>query len=135
MNLSTRRLTEAEYLHWSGQADHWVWTVRVEDKYGDSGLTGLLSLAAVEGKARIVDFVLSCRVLGRKVEETMLHLAVEWARKRGLSEVEAVFLPTPKNKPCLDFLLKSGLTREDGDRFWWKSDQAYPRIPFVALEK
>ncbi|MBL9167526.1 MAG: HAD-IIIC family phosphatase [Verrucomicrobiales bacterium] len=135
MNLSTRRLTEPEFLDWSHQADHWVWTVRVEDKYGDSGLTGLLGLAVVDGRARIVDFVLSCRVLGRKAEETMLHLAVEWARKLGLSEVEAVYLPTPKNKPCLDLFSKSGFVRGEGDRFVWKSEAPYPRVPFVKLEK
>lgn len=135
MNLSTRRMTEAEYLQWSRQPDNWVWTIRVEDKYGDSGLTGLVGMSAVNGEAQILDFVLSCRVLGRKVEETMLHLAVEWARKMGLPTARATYLKTAKNKPCLDFFLKSGFAVESEHGFSWKTAQSYSRIPFVRLEK
>ncbi|MGH8626822.1 MAG: hypothetical protein ACREYC_16695 [Gammaproteobacteria bacterium] len=61
---------------------------------------------------RIVDFVLSCRVMGRKVEETMLAAAVHYARALGLEGVVARYLPTAKNKPCLDFFTRSGFRQE-----------------------
>ena len=102
MNLSTRRLSEAELVEWVEQEGREAWVYRVEDRFGDSGLTGILSLQAVSGGGRVVDFVLSCRVMGRGVEETLLHHAVARAQVLGWEELLVEYLPTEKNKPCLD---------------------------------
>ena len=72
MNLSTRRMTRAGYLAWATVDDNQVWTFRVADKFGDSGLSGIASLSLEGGRARIVDFILSCRVMGRRIEEAMV---------------------------------------------------------------
>jgi FkbH-like protein len=103
MNLSTRRLSEAELMAWAEQIHHKLWTLRVSDKFGDAGLTGIVSLEIQDRKAQIVDFILSCRVLGRKIEETMLSTAINYARALGVEDVYARYIPTSKNKPCLDF--------------------------------
>jgi FkbH-like protein len=71
LNLTTRRLTEPELLAWSQHADREFWTITVADRFGDAGLTGLLGMEYEGELAHVVDFVLSCRVMGRKVEETM----------------------------------------------------------------
>ena len=77
MNLRTRRLTERRARRRgrrrAGSARRGA--CRVADRLGDAGLTGIVSVE-VDGRRRtLVDFVLSCRVMGRRVEETMLHLA------------------------------------------------------------
>lgn len=107
MNLSTRRLSEAEFVEWVGQEGREAWVYRVEDRFGDSGLTGILSLQAVSGGGRVVDFVLSCRVMGRGVEETLLHHAVARAQLLGWEELLVEYLPTEKNKPCLDLMSRA----------------------------
>jgi len=103
MNLSTRRMSEAELMAWAEQEHHRLWTLRVSDKFGDAGLTGILSLEIQNRNAQIVDFILSCRVLGRKIEETMLATAIHHAQSLGIQNVYARYTPTAKNKPCLDF--------------------------------
>ncbi|MBI5741713.1 MAG: HAD-IIIC family phosphatase [Nitrospirae bacterium] len=108
MNLSTRRLSERELADWADEDYRKLWTFRVSDKLGDSGLTGIISLEVINKTGRIVDFVLSCRVIGRKVEEAMLFTVIDYARGLGLDELVAEFLPTQKNKPCLDFWKRSG---------------------------
>ena len=130
LNLSTRRLTEAEFLAWAEPKHRRVWGFHVADKFGDSGLTGILSLESTERTGRIVDFILSCRVMGRKVEETLIHVAVEWARAAGLTELQATYLPTPKNKPCYDFFKRSGLEQAQENLFRWDTRQEY-RLPAV----
>jgi FkbH-like protein len=112
MNLATRRMTDAELRDWSRSPDRLFLTFRVTDTFGDSGLTGLASLEREGAQGRVVDFVLSCRVIGRKVEETMIHALFERARSWELEEIRAQYLPTPKNKPCLEFWLKSGFTHD-----------------------
>lgn len=135
MNLSTRRLTEGELVAWAGEAGHRLWVFRVADKFGDYGLTGIASLAVEGTRGRIVDFLLSCRVMGRKVEETILHALVRAARELGAGEVVAEYLPTAKNKPCLSFFEASGFTRRpEGTVFVWNATEEYPKPPQVALD-
>jgi FkbH-like protein len=134
MNLATRRLTSGELLAWGTTGGHEMLTFRVVDRFGDSGLTGLVGLAFEGGRARLVDFVLSCRVLGRNVEETLLHAATAHARAHGATELVAEFRPTPRNRPCLEFFRRSGL-RTDGElSFVWDLAEPYPRPAWVKLE-
>jgi len=136
MNITTRRMTEAELADWTGQENHMVWTFSVLDKFGDSGLTGIVSLEQDNKKGKIVDFVLSCRVMGRKVEETMLYTAVEYARSVGLDEIYAQYIPTPKNKPCLEFWKSSGFNHNQKDNvFTWKIKDGYLLPDCIEIDR
>jgi FkbH-like protein len=133
MNLSTRRMSEAHFDAWARQEGRRVWTFRVSDKFGDSGLTGILSVEIDGLRGKIIDFVLSCRVMGRKVEEAMLYVAINWAQSLGLQEVYATYCQTPKNKPCYDFFQKSGLTYRDENTFVWDAVQPSPLYHGIRL--
>ena len=126
MNLTTRRMTEKELVDWVGDKNHMLWTFRVSDKFGDSGLTGIISLEVLNNNCRIVDFILSCRVIGRKVEETMLYTAIQYAKSLGLSHINAEYIPSQKNKPCLEFWQRSGFhSDKDGHSFIWDLQKEY----------
>jgi FkbH-like protein len=96
MNLSTRRMTEREMVDWVLPDNRMLWTFRVTDRFGDSGLTGIISLETENERGAIIDFVLSCRVMGRNVEETMLYTVVKYAQSISLEEIHARFLPTQR---------------------------------------
>jgi predicted enzyme involved in methoxymalonyl-ACP biosynthesis len=81
----------------------------------------------------LVDFVLSCRVFGRRIEETMLHHVSQQAALLGAREMVACFTPTAKNGPCLRFLEASGLQRDDDGTFRWSLSTTYPLPPDVEL--
>jgi FkbH-like protein len=137
MNLSTRRLAKEELWHWSRQDENHVVVFRISDKFGDYGIAGIGSLSLRRGaelQARLVDFILSCRVMGRKVEETMLHVLVELAKRFGAKALEAEYIPTSKNQPCLGFLENSGLAKTNGGTtYFWSAAQTYPQPPFLTL--
>jgi FkbH-like protein len=134
LNLSTRRLTEAELLEWVRGPGRSLWTINVSDRFGDAGLTGIVSVEVDGANAKIVDFVLSCRVMGRRVEDTMVHVAVERARALGARRVLAHFRPTAKNKPCLSFWQGSGFANDGDERFTWDSNEPYALPDVVRLE-
>lgn len=126
MNLSTRRLTDQELQVWQRQNCRKLWAVRIKDKFGDSGVTGILSLEIESDAARIVDFVLSCRVMGRKVEQAMVAFAAEYCSGLGLREVRADYLLTAKNNPCLKFWMSSGFSYDEKtSRFTWPLTRIY----------
>jgi FkbH-like protein len=136
MNLSTRRLTEPELLEWAGHDGNMFWTLRMSDRFSDSGITGLLGVAVEEDRLRVVDWVLSCRVMGRLMEETMLHVAAEHGRAIGARELVATHLPTERNGPCLNFWReRSGFTvAGHADTFRWPLAEPYPLPRQVSLE-
>jgi FkbH-like protein len=134
MNLATRRLSSGQLREWAARTDCSVWTFRVADRFGDVGLTGILSLQFDGDEARVVDFVVSCRVIGRCVEETMLHHAVEQARAAGRRRLIAEYAPTQRNTPCKRFLERSGLSNGDGRTYWWDAVNPYPAPKHVAFE-
>jgi FkbH-like protein len=134
MNLRTRRLGEAELLAWSRGRGRELWAVSVSDKLGDAGLTGILGLEQEGDAFVVVDYVLSCRVMGRRVEETLVAFAVERARAHGLRAVRAPYFPTAKNKPCLAFWEKASGFRREGDVFSWDCAEPYARPRGVEVE-
>jgi predicted enzyme involved in methoxymalonyl-ACP biosynthesis len=109
-------------------------TFRVSDRFGDSGLTGIVGLTFEKEVARMTDFVLSCRVMGRNVEETMLHAAVTHCRARGVPSLLAELTPTARNAPCLEFLARSGLQRTSAYQFQWDVRRPYGCPPWVNLD-
>ena len=134
MNLSTRRLSEAELLAWAQADNHRLWTLRVSDRFGDAGLTGIVSLEIQDRSAQIIDFILSCRVLGRKIEETMLATAIDYAQSLGVENVYARYVPTSKNKPCSDFFKSlAPQFRKEGDCFFLCGKQPFPVPEHIKL--
>ncbi len=126
LNLTTRRLDEAELQEWIQRPSRSFYVIDVADRFGDAGLTGIVSMEETDGVVRIVDFILSCRVMGRKVEETLLHLAVQDALRRKARTVVATYLQTKKNKPTLSLLERSGFTRSGDNDFVWDVSADYP---------
>ena len=133
MNLTTRRLTEAELKAWLTSGDRCILTVRVKDIYGDYGLTGIIGLECTGSDLILTDFILSCRVMGRKIEETMLYLASEYGRSRGAKRLVARYIKTDKNAPCIQFFNKAGLMMENEAGYLFELDQALAKPDNITL--
>jgi len=69
------------------------------------------------------------------VEETMLSIAVHHARHLGVQRVVARYLPTERNRPCLQFFTRSGFRREDPDTFTWPTREDYPLPACIQVER
>lgn len=107
-NMTTRRYTD-EQIKCEAQFGR-VWTLRVKDRFGDSGLVGVLIFQLPWVRA----FLLSCRVLGRRIEYEFLRRIVD---QLNLKELWADFIPTAKNAPAADFYRDFGFVQE-GDNLW-----------------
>ena len=108
-NVTTRRHTEANVRQMLAEPANWgVWTIRVADKFGDSGLTGIAIARKGPEIWELDSFLLSCRVLGRGVEDALLLHVLQAARDAGATTIRAVFLPTPKNAPAKEFYAQTG---------------------------
>jgi FkbH-like protein len=134
MNLKTRRMAELQFEEWAAAPQNFTRLFRVADRFGDYGLTGIASFTSQDGAARVTDFVLSCRVMGREVEKAMLGVLADAARDGDLARLVAEYSPTDRNAPCLAFFADHSGFDRDGDVFTWNLAQPYPRPSHVAVQ-
>lgn len=126
-NLTTRRMSAAMAEKMVGDPLWYTQFMRVCDRFGDNGITGVL-IARREGHAwRVDNWLLSCRVLGRRIEEVMLTALLGFAEASGTAELVGEYLPTAKNGQVADLYERLGFVRvrEDeagGARFVRKLD-------------
>ena len=115
-NLTTRRYQEEEIRNLSNDTNFSVGCAQVLDKFGDNGVTGVYIVKKNETYWTIDTFLLSCRIMGRGVENAILSQILKEAKHNGVEELRAEFIPTAKNKPAENFLADYGFTKQDN--FW-----------------
>jgi len=113
-NLTTTRYQEEDIKNFVNDKKTSVGCVKVSDKFGDNGITGAYIIKKNDDEWLIDTFLLSCRVMGRGIEDGMLGHILEQAKKEGVSTVKGQFIPTKKNMPCSNFFADYGF-QKDGD--------------------
>jgi FkbH-like protein len=117
-NLTTRRYTEAETQSKMLSPTTLTLQLRLTDRFGDNGIISLLIGDLAADKTLVIDtWLMSCRVLGRQVEEATLNLLTSEAAKMGAVAIEGLFLPTKKNGMVRDHYRRLGFEKiaEDAD--------------------
>ncbi len=108
-NLTGKRYTIADLVKLLTDADAELHTVSVSDRFGNSGITGLIILRSLDSQTLELDtFLLSCRVLGRGVEAALLAFAAGCARARGARFLDGRYVPSAKNAQVADFYSRFG---------------------------
>ncbi|MHC4873172.1 MAG: HAD-IIIC family phosphatase [Planctomycetota bacterium] len=107
-NLTTKRYSEAEIVSFSESDDYCVYSLKLSDKLGDSGLVGVAILKYEDKTALFDSFLLSCRVLGRGVEKAFINYCCNKCFADGIDTVKGVFIPTSKNSQTKDFYSSCG---------------------------
>ncbi|MEW6352922.1 MAG: amino acid adenylation domain-containing protein [Pseudomonadota bacterium] len=107
-NLSNIRRSETDIQKLCGVEKFECLAVEVSDRFGDCGLVGAIIFKATDEALQVDTFLLSCRALGRGVENQMLARLGELAQARGLDYVDVTYLPARRNQAVLEFLDKWG---------------------------
>jgi len=127
-NLTTHRRGDAEVrVLLAGGA--YTQALRARDRFGDSGLTGVL-IAAPEGDGLRVDtWLMSCRVLGRRLDEVMFGALVRYAAENRYTHIMGEYIPTAKNSQVADLYTRLGCVaagQEGASRFFrWETGKAF----------
>jgi FkbH-like protein len=116
-NLTTRRYQIPDIQRFLDSPDHAVVLLEYKDRFGSEGAVGLAILNYAE--SRIDSFLMSCRVIGRKIEDRILDMACDLFRARQCPAITAEFIPTSKNQQVATFYDSHGFTllsEEQGGR-------------------
>jgi len=109
-NLTTTRYSEAEIASLMADEKSDVFSLVVKDKFGDSGLTGVAVMSYNGNVAKIDNFLMSCRVIGRGVELVIWEIISKEALAKGCTQLQAEYIPTAKNAQVLDFYDRLGIS-------------------------
>jgi FkbH-like protein len=131
-NLTTLRLQPPQVSYLIADPSALVLAVRASDRFGDQGLVGAV-FAHRTGDALYIDnFLLSCRVFARGIEQTCLSAVLRHARATGAVEVFGGYRATAKNRKVKDFYPRYGFTTltDDGATTTFVHDLAdLPDVP------
>jgi FkbH-like protein len=116
-NLTTRRHTQADVERMLADPAYDLVTLSVSDRFGESGITGLAITLHADGRAEVDTLLLSCRLLGRGVEDAFLAVLARRARERGASTLLGAYEPTDRNAQVAGFFPDRGFAPA-GERRW-----------------
>lgn len=117
-NLTTRRYSESDINNFILNGDL-VYCISVKDKFGDNGITGAIIINRKGDIAEIDTFLLSCRILGKNIEEAFIISMLEILFEKGISTVCASYIPTLKNSQVENFYERVGfalISKEDNGK-------------------
>jgi FkbH-like protein len=109
LSLKRRSIPEVKALG----AGYKIYAIEAADRFGDYGMIGACILAhdPAQPAIPVLDtFLLSCRVLGRGVEDAVLHGLCLEVGATGGTRLRAPFVTGPRNQPCRDFCDRAGFT-------------------------
>ena len=120
-NLTTVRKTNIELVEVMNDPQASVLAWRVEDRFGDYGLVGVAILKFDANVAEIETLLMSCRVLGRGVEASVVASLCKLARERGATQLVGTYRKTNKNELVASLYRDHGFC-ETGPGVWVLDD-------------
>lgn len=116
-NLTTRRYSEADIKRFADDPDAAIYVLYVNDRYGEYGLTGILIARFEDDKCILDSFLLSCRILGRKLEKVFVsHCMQKIIRNHNISQWQAEYIPSKKNQQVMNFWEDMSFTLQSTDK-------------------
>ncbi|MTD58507.1 HAD-IIIC family phosphatase [Amycolatopsis pithecellobii] len=127
-NLTTHRLQHQDVTRLLADEDSIVFTIASRDRFGDNGIVGAVFYRRDGELAWIDNFLLSCRVFSRGIEQACLAAVLDHAFATGVHEMRAIYRPSLKNAVVREFYPRYGFTTHDHDdeRTVFRHDLALP---------
>ncbi|WP_017752667.1 HAD-IIIC family phosphatase [Clostridium tyrobutyricum] len=123
-NLTTYRYSKTDIKRFLNDACFSVLSISVKDKFGDNGLCGTVIIEKEQEIWNIDTFLLSCRVMGRKIEYAIMNYIEVSALKSGIKNIRGKYISTKKNIPVKHFYSDMNfnlISTKEGVDFYEKS--------------
>lgn len=108
-NVTTKRYTKTELQEIANTDGNAIYVAYAKDKFGESGLISVLIIVSDGEDAKIDTFLMSCRVMGRKLENVILSELMEYLKGK-YTRLHALYIPTAKNMPVRELYEGLGFT-------------------------
>ena len=110
-NLTTYRYDEIKVKSFEEDLSYFTCQVRLKDALGDNGMISVIICKKNEDSWLIDTWLMSCRVLGRKVEEAVLNYIASNALNEGATKLFGQYIPSSRNGIVKDHYKKLGFKK------------------------
>ena len=107
-NLTTKRYSKTDINEFSESQYSDVLYLKLKDRFGEMGIVGVCILVYEKNTAVFDTFLLSCRALGRKVEDAFLDNCLKLCQLKDVKFAVGQYFPTSKNMQVKEFFQKRG---------------------------
>jgi FkbH-like protein len=121
-NLTTYRHNESQARDFMKNEQYLTLQVRLADAFGDNGMVSVVICKKNTAEWFIDTWLMSCRVLNRRLEEIVFYEIVKAAKLEGAKKITGVYIPTERNEIVRGHYLKLGFkalnTDASGSTTW-----------------
>ena len=111
-NCTTKRYSEAKISAFMESNDNNVFSLQIEDKFGDLGIVGVIVTNLLnKNDVQIDTLLMSCRALGRQIESVFLNEVCLYFKQNGISSITSTYIPTKKNAQVRHFFTENNFYR------------------------
>jgi len=153
-NMTTRRHGREDIKRFQEEPGSEVWCYGLQDLYGDYGIIAVLigrrddkndkdsknGKDDKDNKKLYIDsWLMSCRAMGRTVEQAIFHHLLGRCRDAGITRLIGEFIPTAKNQPVKTLYDQLGFTRsidaQGRELYSYDTDATPPPNDFVTISE
>lgn len=133
-NLRSVRYTEADIRRLAGDPDYIGLAFSLGDQFGSHGLISMVVMKKEDDRTLFVEnWLMSCRVLKRGVEDWVLNAMVQKALDKGYQNIMGEYIPGPRNAMVEKHYEQMGFTRCDSGKWMLGLHHYQSRKTFIII--
>lgn len=114
-NLMTVRHTENDIATITDDENKKIFVYKISDRFGDYGIVAIAITHIERDTLTIDEFVMSCRIMGKNIENAIIDDIERYAEEKGCVKVVGLFRKSQKNAPVEDLYGKLGYKKDAKD--------------------
>ena len=114
-NLTTNRYGPQQLGEMLKDSRKRIYLYQVRDCFGDNGIVSAIIVDTSEEVPVVTDFVMSCRVMGRNLEDAIIEDVEQELFASGWNRLRGIYIPTAKNRPVAQLYPRLGYREISGD--------------------
>lgn len=124
-NITIKRLTLDEIKEFS--KNNIVILFSLTDKFGEYGIICCILLKKINNYYEIYEFAMSCRAMGKKIEESILVYLNNYCLSQKINTIKCNFIENDKNKSFIQYFIDFGYIKQDSGLIYnIKENKKYP---------
>jgi FkbH-like protein len=123
-NLTTTRYQKKDIINFIKNKNNYTLQVDLSDKFGQNGIVSLLAGNLSNNILTIENWVMSCRVLSRTLEQAILKKIAYDLKKFNINKIIGLYKPSSKNKLVIEHYknLKFKILKKTKEKTFWGLD-------------
>jgi FkbH-like protein len=106
-NFSAKRYDKKKLNELKKSQNHHLYIANLKDNFGDYGLISFAIVEIINNDSYIDTFLMSCRALGKKVENAFLSFIYDDIKSKGINNLFSIYFKNKKNKVAYDFIINN----------------------------